>query len=146
VKKGAGRAESGPAGPKDLRVFADITDEFILGLDILRTYDVSVDVGRHMLRLDQEEVPVREAPTASVLTRSRPTESHRKRRPICWQCGGTGHLRRESPRRPAKEVVDKRDWRRDCGSGARENACRQVATSTPISARNTLLLDEKRRP
>jgi hypothetical protein len=39
---------------------------------------------------------VREAPTASVLTRSRPTWSHRNRRPVCWKCGGTGHLRRES--------------------------------------------------
>jgi hypothetical protein len=33
----------------------------------------------------QDEVPVREAPTASVLTRSRPTESHRNRRQLCWQ-------------------------------------------------------------
>jgi hypothetical protein len=40
-------------------------------------------------------VPVRGAPTASVLTRSRPTESHRNRRQVRWQCGGTGHLRRE---------------------------------------------------
>jgi hypothetical protein len=39
---------------------------------------------------------VREAPTASVLTRSMPTESHRNRRQVCWQCGGTCHLRRES--------------------------------------------------
>jgi hypothetical protein len=44
----------------------------------------------------QDEVPVREARTASVLTRSRPTESHRNRRQLCWQCSGTGHLRRES--------------------------------------------------
>jgi hypothetical protein len=33
---------------------------------------------------------VREAPSASVLTQSRPTEIHRNRRPVCWQCGGTG--------------------------------------------------------
>jgi hypothetical protein len=39
---------------------------------------------------------VREAPTASVLTRSRPTESHSNRQQVCWQCGGTCHLRRES--------------------------------------------------
>jgi hypothetical protein len=44
----------------------------------------------------QDEVSVREAPTASVLTRSRPTESHRNRRQRCWQCGGTCHLRRDS--------------------------------------------------
>jgi hypothetical protein len=75
---------------------ADITDEFVLGLDNLRAYEASVDVGRHVLRLGQEEVPVREAPTASALTRSRPNESRRNRRPVRWQCGGTGHLRRES--------------------------------------------------
>jgi hypothetical protein len=62
---------------------ADITDEVILGLDILLAYDASVDVDRDVLRLCQEEVPVREAPTASVLTRPRPTESHRNRRPVC---------------------------------------------------------------
>jgi hypothetical protein len=75
--------------------FADMTDEFILGLDILRAYDASEDVGRHVLRLGQEEVPVREAPAASVLTWSRPTESHRNWRPVCWQCGGIDHLRKE---------------------------------------------------
>jgi hypothetical protein len=37
---------------------------------------------------------VRETPTASVLTRSRPTESHRNRQLLCWQCGGAGHPRR----------------------------------------------------
>jgi hypothetical protein len=30
---------------------AYITYEFILGLDILRVYDASVDVARHVLRL-----------------------------------------------------------------------------------------------
>jgi hypothetical protein len=30
---------------------ADITDEFILGLDNPRAYDESVDVGRHVLRM-----------------------------------------------------------------------------------------------
>jgi hypothetical protein len=34
-------------------------------------------------------VPVRGAPTASVLTRSRPTESHTNRRQVCWKCDGT---------------------------------------------------------
>jgi hypothetical protein len=28
---------------------ADITDEFILGLDILQAYHATVDVGRHVL-------------------------------------------------------------------------------------------------
>jgi hypothetical protein len=44
----------------------------------------------------QDEVSVREERTASVLTRSRPAESRRNRRQLCWQCGGTCHLRRES--------------------------------------------------
>jgi hypothetical protein len=115
------------------RVFvADITDEFILGLDILRAYDASVDVRRHVRRLGQEEMPVREPPTTSVLTRSRPTESHRNRRPVCWQCGGTSLLRKECSRRPARDMVDKRDWRRDCATGGRRNVSRQMADSTPL--------------
>jgi predicted aspartyl protease len=52
---------------------ADITNDFILGLDILRAYDASVDIGRRVLRLGRDEVPVREAPTAAVLKRTRPT-------------------------------------------------------------------------
>jgi hypothetical protein len=47
---------------------AYITDEFILGLDILRAYDATVDVGRHGLRLGHEEVPVRKVRTSSVNT------------------------------------------------------------------------------
>jgi len=35
---------------------AEITDEFILGLDVLLAYDTSVELGRHLLRLGQEEV------------------------------------------------------------------------------------------
>jgi hypothetical protein len=46
---------------------ADITDDFFLGLDILRAYDAPMDVRRHVLRLGRDEVSVREAPTASVL-------------------------------------------------------------------------------
>jgi hypothetical protein len=98
-------------GQRALKIWvfvADMWDEFILGLHILWAYDESVDVGCHVLRLGQE-VPAREAPTASVLTQLRPTESHRNRRPVCWQCGGTSHLRKECPQRPAKEVVNKRD-------------------------------------
>jgi hypothetical protein len=115
---------------------ADITNEYILGLENLRAYDASVDMGRHVLRLGQEDMTVTEAPTASVLRGSRPTKSHRNRRPVCWQCGGTGHLRKQCPRRPAKEVVDKRDWR-DCAAVGRDNASKQVAMSTPTLARNT---------
>jgi hypothetical protein len=47
----------------------------------------------------QDEASVRETPTASVLTQSRPAESHRNRRQLCWQCGGICHLRREGLRR-----------------------------------------------
>jgi hypothetical protein len=45
---------------------ADIKDDFILGLDILRVYDASVDLRRRMLRLGQDEVPVRGAPIAYI--------------------------------------------------------------------------------
>jgi hypothetical protein len=37
--------------------FANIT-EFILGLDILRAYDASVDIGRQTLLLAEEEIPL----------------------------------------------------------------------------------------
>jgi hypothetical protein len=63
---------------------ADITDDFILGLDILRAYDSSVDIGRRVLRLGRDMVPVREAPTTSVLKWTRPTENRRNGRPVCW--------------------------------------------------------------
>jgi hypothetical protein len=78
---------------------ADITDDFILGLDILRIYDASVDVGCYVLLLGRDQVPEREAPTASVLMRSRTTERRRNIRPLCRQCGGPGHLRRECSRK-----------------------------------------------
>jgi hypothetical protein len=35
---------------------AEITDEFILGLVVLRVYDTSVDLVRHLLRLSHAEV------------------------------------------------------------------------------------------
>jgi hypothetical protein len=35
---------------------ADTTNEFILGLDILRAYNASVDIGRQTLRLAEEEI------------------------------------------------------------------------------------------
>jgi hypothetical protein len=66
-----------------------------------------------VLRLGRDEVPVREAPTAAVLKRTRPTENRRNGRPVCWQCGRTGHLWRGCPRGPAKGAVDRSDWRRD---------------------------------
>jgi hypothetical protein len=43
--------------PLKIKVFvANITNEFILGLDILRAYDAVVDLGRHMLSLVEKEV------------------------------------------------------------------------------------------
>jgi predicted aspartyl protease len=106
---------------------ADITNDFILGLDILRAYDSSVDVGLRVLRLGRDVVPVREAPTASVLKRTGPTVSRRNGRPVCWQCGRTGHVWKGCPRRSAKEVVDERDWSRDCAVGGIGEARRQMA-------------------
>jgi hypothetical protein len=35
---------------------AGITKEFILRLNVLRAYDASVDLGRHLLRMGQEEM------------------------------------------------------------------------------------------
>jgi hypothetical protein len=105
---------------------ADIKDDFNLGLDILRAHDASVDIGRRVIRLGQDEVPVREAPTASELKRSRPTENRRNWRPVCWQCGRTGHLWRGCPRGPDKETVDRSDWRRDCVTDEKQrlDACK----------------------
>jgi hypothetical protein len=62
---------------------ADIKDEFILGLDILRAHDASVVIGRRVLRLGQNEVPVRQTPTESASKRTRPTENRRNWRPVC---------------------------------------------------------------
>jgi hypothetical protein len=45
-----------------------------------------------------DEVPVREAPTPSESKRARPTQNCRNWRPVCWQCGRTGHLWRGCPR------------------------------------------------
>jgi hypothetical protein len=43
--------------PLKMWVFvANITNDFILGLDILRAYDTSVDLERQMLHLAEEEV------------------------------------------------------------------------------------------
>jgi hypothetical protein len=46
-------------GRRPLRIWvlvADITDELFLGLDILRAYDASVDVGSHVLWMGREKV------------------------------------------------------------------------------------------
>jgi hypothetical protein len=124
---------------------ADIADDFILGLDILRAHDASVDIGRRVLRLGQDEVPVRETPTESALKRTRPTENRRNWRPVCWQCGRTGHLWRECPRGPAIEIVDNRDWRRGSAIGGRGEARRQMAESARTPPCLTHLSVEKQR-
>jgi hypothetical protein len=46
-------------GLRPLRIWVlvtDITDELILGLDVLRDCNASVDVGRRVLRIGEEEV------------------------------------------------------------------------------------------
>jgi hypothetical protein len=48
--------DPGPQPTKNLGIFANITNKFILGLDILRAYGMSVDLGRQTLRLAEEEV------------------------------------------------------------------------------------------
>jgi hypothetical protein len=104
---------------------ADIKDDFILGLDILLAYDASVDIGRRVLRLGQDEVPVRQTPTESVSKRTRPTENRGNWRPVCWQCGRTGHLWRGCPRGPANGAVDRSNLRRDCATDEKQrpDAC-----------------------
>jgi hypothetical protein len=124
---------------------ADIADDFILELDILRAHDASVDIGRRVLRLGQDEVPVREAPTPSESKRARTTENRRNLRPVCWQCGKTGHLWRGCPRGPAKEAVDRSNWRRGCATGRRSEARRQVAESARTPPCLTHQSDEKGR-
>jgi hypothetical protein len=124
---------------------ADIADDFILGLDIQRAHDASVDIGRRVLRLGQDEVPVRETPTESALKRARPTENRRNWRPVCWQCGKTGHLWRGCPRGPAKEAVDRSNCRRHCATGRRSEARRQMAESARTLPYLTHQSDEKGR-
>jgi hypothetical protein len=108
---------------------ADIADDHILGLDILRAHDASVNIGRRLLRLGQDEVPVRQTRTESASKRTRPIENRRNWRPVCWHCGRTGHLWRGCPRGPAKEAVDRSNWRRDGATRRRSEARRQMADS-----------------
>jgi hypothetical protein len=46
----------GAVSTKNFGFVADITNEFILGLDILHAYDASVDIGCQTLCLAEEEV------------------------------------------------------------------------------------------
>jgi hypothetical protein len=124
---------------------ADIKDDFILGLDILRAHDASVDIGRRVLRLGQYEVPVRETPTAVVPKRTRPTENRRNEQPVRWQCGRTGHLWRGCPRGPAKGAVVRSNWRRDGATRRRSEAKRQMAESARTPPYLKYQSDEKGR-
>jgi hypothetical protein len=124
---------------------AVIKDDFILGLDILRAHETSVDTGGRVLLLGQYEVPVREAPTPSESKRARPTPKRGNRRPVCWQCGRTGHLWRECLRGPVKGTVDKGDWRRDCATGRGSEAKRQMPESARTPPYLTHQSDEKGR-
>jgi hypothetical protein len=88
---------------------------------------------------------MREAHTASVLKRTRPTKNRRNWRPVCWQCWRTGHIWRECPRGPAKEIVDERDWKRDSMTGGRGEARSQMAESARTPPCLTHLSDERQR-
>jgi len=124
---------------------ADIADEFILGLDLLRACDASVDIGRRVLRLGQDEVPVRDAPTAAVLKRTRPAENRRNEQPVRWQSGRTGHLGRGCPRGPAEETVDGSDWERDFATGRSDEARGRMAEPVRAPSYLTHQSDEKGR-
>jgi hypothetical protein len=99
-ERGAERADSGKARSEYLGVRRRCKGRVHPGAGYLA--GLPRDSGRGMpwsampwSATSQDVVSVREEPTASVLTRSRPTESRRIRRQLCWQCGGTCHLRRE---------------------------------------------------
>jgi hypothetical protein len=72
---------------------ADITNEFILGLYILRSYDASVDLGRQTLRLAEEEgslwTPGAGPPASSLVVA--------KDHAIPAQCEGIVMARMENP-------------------------------------------------
>jgi hypothetical protein len=57
-------------GCRPLRIWVfvgNITDKLVLGLDILRAYDASVDIGPQKLRLAEEEVSLRSPRAGPVL-------------------------------------------------------------------------------
>jgi hypothetical protein len=72
---------------------ADITNEFILGLDTLRAYDASVDIGHQTLRLADEEVSLW-SPGAGPRSSSLTVEEDQV---IPAQCEGTVMDRLETP-------------------------------------------------
>jgi hypothetical protein len=81
---------------------ADITNEFILGLDVLCAYDACVDIGRQTLRLAEEEVSlwrpgVRPRPSNLVVA---------KDQVIPAQCEGIVMAKLESPLGVENGVVE----------------------------------------
>jgi hypothetical protein len=95
-ERGAERADSGTACSEYLGVRRRCKRKFNPGAGYPAGLPRDSGRGTPWATTGQDEVSVREAPTASVLTRSKPAESHRNRRQLCWQCGGTGQLGRES--------------------------------------------------
>jgi hypothetical protein len=109
-------------------------DEFFLSLNILQTYDAFLDVGHYVVWLSWEEVPVTEAPTASVGTRPLPTESCRNGQSVCWL---------SSKERAGKEVINNCNLRIDWAAGGRDNAKRHMTESTRTPPCLVLLPNEK---
>jgi hypothetical protein len=75
-----------------------ITNEFILGLDILCAYDASVDIGRQTLHLAEEEVFTMEPQPSSLVVA--------KDQVIRMQCKGIVIARLESPLRVGNGPVE----------------------------------------
>lgn len=55
LKKALVKLTLGRQALKTCGFVAEIMDEFILGLDVLRAYYASVDLGHHMLQMSQEQ-------------------------------------------------------------------------------------------
>jgi hypothetical protein len=81
---------------------ADVVDDLILGLDVLRAYDASVNVGQDTLRLRGETC-------------------QRQKLLLCWQETEAGMpeepvISGDCPRKPGKEVTDNYKLTRLCRS------------------------------
>jgi hypothetical protein len=89
--------------PLKIWVFVEeINNEFILGLDILHTYDASVDIGQQMLRLAEEKVSLG-SPGAGPCPSSLIVEEDQV---IPTQCEGTVMARSESPLRVENGLIE----------------------------------------
>jgi hypothetical protein len=81
---------------------ANITDELILGLDILRAYDASVDIGRQTLRLAEEEISLWNPGAGARPSSLTVAEGH----VIPAQCEGIVIARMENPRGVENGLVE----------------------------------------